>query len=93
MKEVTEIRSGNRNKLRKSRRAAAAAAAGATTITTSNSDNSNDQSPPSGNSSNPSTHAPSATQNRFTALENASHGSMEIDSDGQASNNTANLYE
>ena len=92
MKEVTEIRSGNRNKLRKSRRAAAAAAAGAAT-TTSNSDNSNDQSPPSGNSSDPSTHAPSATQNRFTALENASHGSMEIDSDGQASNNTPNLYE
>ena len=90
-KEITEIRSCNRSKLRKTRRAEAATAA-ATASAASYPDNIDNSTPSSGNS-NPSTLSLSANQNRFTALENVSLGSMEVDSDEPAPNNALSLHE
>ncbi|KAI1000705.1 hypothetical protein K3495_g7495 [Podosphaera aphanis] len=97
-KEVTEIRSSNRSKLRKARRAeaatAAAAAAAATAATAaSNLDNTDNPTSSAGNSTNPSSYSHSANINRFITLENASLGSMEVDSDKPASNNALSLHE
>ena len=71
-KEVTELRTNNRNKLRKTRRAEAATAAATAASTASD----------------PGNTTPSASQNRFTSLENSSSGSMDVDSEEQAPINT-----
>ncbi|KAI0996053.1 hypothetical protein K3495_g12128 [Podosphaera aphanis] len=89
-KEITEIRSCNRSKLRKTLRAEAATAAAASAA--SYPDNIDNSTPSSGNS-NPSTLSLSANQNRFTALENVSLGSMEVDLDEPAPNNALSLHE
>ncbi|KAI1006006.1 hypothetical protein K3495_g2208 [Podosphaera aphanis] len=88
-KEVTEIRTSNRNKLRKTRRAEAAAATAASTA--SDPGNTVGSTLPTEASTNLPRQTPSASQKRFTSLENASFGSMEVDSEEQAPNNTLSL--
>ncbi|KAI0999637.1 hypothetical protein K3495_g8560 [Podosphaera aphanis] len=94
-KVVTELRKSNRNKLRKTRRADAAATAGAAASATSEHDSNVGSTLPAEASAIPPQSTPSFSQNRFTPLENASSGSMEIDLQGRATINFPDptLYE
>ncbi|KAI0998048.1 hypothetical protein K3495_g10141 [Podosphaera aphanis] len=92
-KDVTELRTSNRNKLRKARRAEAAAVVAPSATSEHNSNV--DSTLPVEASTAPPQSTPSFSQNRVTPLENASSGSMEIDSEGRATINVPDptLYE
>ncbi|KAI1003035.1 hypothetical protein K3495_g5168 [Podosphaera aphanis] len=87
-KVIIELRSRNRNNLRKERRAQAAATAASSA--TPNSSGSSSALPLSTKApSVPPQRSPAASQNRFTSRSLASDGSMEVDLDEQDTQNTA----
>ncbi|KAI1006676.1 hypothetical protein K3495_g1536 [Podosphaera aphanis] len=88
-KAITELRSRNRNNLRKERRAEAAAGA-VTSATPTSPDNVSAPNLSTETSPAPSQRMTSACQNRFTALASASDGSMDVNFVEQVTNSTHN---